>query len=41
MALRCSGYRRIARYNQTPYAQVWLEKNLSSQPSHLVGVREP
>jgi hypothetical protein len=41
MALRCSGYRRIPRYNENPYAHVWLEKNLSSQPSHLVGVREP
>jgi DNA-binding MarR family transcriptional regulator/GNAT superfamily N-acetyltransferase len=26
-------YRRIARYNDNPYAQVWLEKNLIIQPA--------
>ena len=26
-----AGYRRIARYNDNPYAQVWLEKSLTSQ----------
>ena len=28
-----AGYRRIARYNDNPYAQVWLEKNLIIQPA--------
>jgi DNA-binding MarR family transcriptional regulator/predicted N-acetyltransferase YhbS len=28
-----AGYRRIARYNDNPYAQVWLEKSLSTQPA--------
>ena len=28
-----AGYRRIARYNDNPYAQVWLEKNLMIQPA--------
>ena len=28
-----AGYRRIARYNDNPYAQVWLEKSLTVQPA--------
>ena len=28
-----AGYRRIARYNDNPYAQVWLEKSLTIQPA--------
>jgi DNA-binding MarR family transcriptional regulator/predicted N-acetyltransferase YhbS len=28
-----AGYRRIARYSDNPYAQVWLEKNLIIQPA--------
>jgi ribosomal protein S18 acetylase RimI-like enzyme len=28
-----AGYRRIARYNDNPYAQVWFEKNLIIQPA--------
>ena len=28
-----AGYHHIARYNDNPYAQVWLEKNLSIQPA--------
>jgi DNA-binding MarR family transcriptional regulator/ribosomal protein S18 acetylase RimI-like enzyme len=28
-----AGYRRIARYNNNPYAQVWLEKSLTIQPA--------
>jgi DNA-binding MarR family transcriptional regulator/N-acetylglutamate synthase-like GNAT family acetyltransferase len=28
-----AGYCRIARYNENPYAQVWLEKSLTSQPA--------
>jgi len=28
-----AGYRHIARYNDNPYAQVWLEKNLIIQPA--------
>jgi ribosomal protein S18 acetylase RimI-like enzyme len=27
-----AGYRHIARYNDNPYAQVWLEKSLTAQP---------
>ncbi len=28
-----TGYHHIARYNDNPYAQVWLEKTLSMQPA--------
>ena len=28
-----AGYRRIARYNDNPYAEVWLERNLIIQPA--------
>jgi ribosomal protein S18 acetylase RimI-like enzyme len=28
-----AGYHRIARYNDNPYAQVWLEKSLTIQPA--------
>jgi DNA-binding MarR family transcriptional regulator/GNAT superfamily N-acetyltransferase len=31
-----AGYRRIARYNDNPYAQVWLEKSLTIQPARAV-----
>ena len=27
-----AGYHRLARYNDNPYAQVWLEKSLTMQP---------
>ena len=27
-----AGYRHIARYNDNPYAQVWLEKGLTIDP---------
>jgi hypothetical protein len=27
-----AGYRRIARYNDNPHSQVWLEKSLTIQP---------
>ena len=27
-----AGYRRIGRYNDNPYAQVWFEKDLVSHP---------
>jgi GNAT superfamily N-acetyltransferase len=28
-----AGYHHIARYNDNPYAQVWLEKSLTVQPA--------
>ena len=30
-----SGYRRIARYNDNPYAQLWFEKPLEDGASHV------